>query len=63
MSQLGLYNPGSCFASTKSYIKNHRDTVTRVMKAFIEGLKFYRENKEFVLKVTADFAQNQIWRF
>jgi hypothetical protein len=33
------------------------------MKAFIEGLKFYRENKEFVLKVTADFAQNQIWRF
>jgi NitT/TauT family transport system substrate-binding protein len=59
MSQLGLYNPGSCFASTRSYIKNHRDTVTRVMKAFVEGLKFYRENKEFVLKVTADFAQNR----
>jgi NitT/TauT family transport system substrate-binding protein len=59
LSQLGLYNPGSCFASTKSYIKTHRDTVTRVMKAFIEGLKFYRENKEFVLKVTADFAQNR----
>lgn len=59
LSQLGLYNPGSCFASTKSYIKSHRDTVTRVMKAFIEGLKFYRENKEFVLKVTADFAQNR----
>jgi len=59
MSQLGLYNPGSCFASTKTYIRTHRETVTRVMKAFIEGLKFYRENKEFVLKVTADFAQNR----
>jgi NitT/TauT family transport system substrate-binding protein len=59
MSQLGLYNPGSCFASTKTYIKSHRDTVTRVMKAFVEGLNFYRENKEFVLKVTADFAQNR----
>jgi NitT/TauT family transport system substrate-binding protein len=59
LSQLGLYNPGSCFASTKSYIKTHRDTVTRVMNAFIEGLKFYRENKEFVLKITADFAQNR----
>jgi NitT/TauT family transport system substrate-binding protein len=59
MSQLGLYNPGSCFASTKTYIRTHRDTVARVMKAFIEGLKFYRENKEFVLKVTADFAQNR----
>jgi len=59
MSQLGLYNPGSCFASTKTYIRTHRDTVTRVMKAFVEGLKFDRENKEFVLKVTADFAQNR----
>ena len=58
-SQLGLYNPGSCFASTRSYIKNHRDTVTRVMQAFVEGLKFDRENKEFVLKVTADSAQNR----
>jgi NitT/TauT family transport system substrate-binding protein len=59
MSKLGLYNPGSCFASTKSYIKTHRDTVMRVMKTFVEGLRFYRENREFVLKVTADFAQNR----
>ena len=59
MSKLGLYNPGSCFASTKTYIKSHRDTVMRVMKAFVEGLRYYKENKEFVLKVTADFAQNR----
>jgi len=59
MSKLGLYNPGSCFASTKRYIKSHRDTVMRVMKTFVEGLRYYKENKEFVLKVTADFAQNR----
>jgi NitT/TauT family transport system substrate-binding protein len=59
MSTLGLYNPGSCFASTKTYIKSHRDTVMRVMKTFVEGLRYYKENKEFVLKVTADFAQNR----
>lgn len=59
MSRLGLYNPGSCFASTKSYIKAHRDTVMRVMKSFVEGLRYYKENREFVLKVTADFAQNR----
>jgi ABC-type nitrate/sulfonate/bicarbonate transport system substrate-binding protein len=59
MSKLGLYNPGSCFASTKSYIKTHRDTVMRVMKTFVEALRFYRENREFVLKVTADFAKNR----
>lgn len=59
MSTLGLYNPGSCFASTKSYIKAHRDTVMRVMKTFVEGLRYYRDNRDFVLKVTADFAQNR----
>jgi NitT/TauT family transport system substrate-binding protein len=59
MSKLGLYNPGSCFASTKTYISTHRDTVMRVMKTFVEGLRYYRENREFVLKVTADFAQNR----
>ncbi len=59
MSKLGLYNPGSCFASTKSYIKAHRDTVMKVMKTFVEGLRFYKDNREFVLKVTADFTQNR----
>ena len=29
------------------------------MKTFVEGLKYYKENREFVLKVTADFAQNR----
>jgi NitT/TauT family transport system substrate-binding protein len=58
MSKLGLYNPASCFATTKSYIRTSRDTVARVMKAFVEGIKFYRDNREFALKVTADFAKN-----
>ena len=59
MSKLGLYNPGSCFASTRTYVKTHRDTVMRVMKTFVEGLRYYKDNREFVLKVTADFAQNR----
>jgi NitT/TauT family transport system substrate-binding protein len=58
MSKLGLYNPASCFATTKSYIRTNRDTVARVMKAFVEGIKFYRDNREFALKVTSDFAKN-----
>ena len=58
MSKLGLYNPASCFATTKTYIHTNRDTVARVMKAFAEGIKFYRDNREFALKVTADFAKN-----
>ena len=30
------------------------------MKAFVEGLRYYKDNREFVLKVTADFTQNRI---
>ena len=58
MAKLGLYNPASCFASTKSYIRGNRDVIMRVQKAFIEGLKYYRENRDFALKVTAEFTQN-----
>ena len=58
MAKLGLYNPASCFATTKAYIHSNRDTVLRVMKAFVEGIRFYRDNREFALKVTADFAKN-----
>lgn len=57
MSKLDLYNPASCLASTKTYVKNNRERVTRVMKAFVEGLKYYKQNKEFATKVTADFAR------
>jgi len=59
MSKLGLYNPGSCFASTKTYVRTHRDTVMKLIKTFVEGLRYYKDNREFVLKVTADFAQNR----
>jgi NitT/TauT family transport system substrate-binding protein len=59
MAQLGLYNPASCFASTRSYIRKNRDTVLRVNKAFVEGLKFYRDHRDFALKVTAEFTQNK----
>jgi NitT/TauT family transport system substrate-binding protein len=58
MSKLGLYNPASCFASTRAYVRNNRDVVMRVMKSFVEGLKFYRDNRDFALKVTAEFTKN-----
>ena len=56
-NKIGLYNPASCIASTKSYVRNNRDTVLRVMKGFVEGLKFFRENRSLALKVFADFTK------
>lgn len=57
LNKIGLYNPASCIASTKTYVRKNRDSVTRVMKGFVEGLKFFRENRSFALKVFADFTR------
>lgn len=56
-NKIGLYNPASCVASTKTYVRNNRDTVIKVMKGFVEGLKFLRENRSFALRVFADFTR------
>ena len=39
MSTLGLYNPGSCFASTKSYIKSHRARTVPLTEKAREALR------------------------
>jgi NitT/TauT family transport system substrate-binding protein len=57
LSKVGVYNPAMCIASTKTYVRNNHDTVIRVMKGFVEGLRFFRENRSFALKVTADFTR------
>ena len=57
LNKIGLYNPASCIASTKTYVRKNRDTVLRVLKGFVEGLKFLRENRSFALKVFADFTR------
>lgn len=57
LNKVGLYNPASCIASTKTYVRNNRDTVMRVMKGFVEGLKFFRDNRNFALKIAAEFTR------
>jgi ABC-type nitrate/sulfonate/bicarbonate transport system substrate-binding protein len=57
LNKIGIYNPASCIASTKSYVRKNRDTVMRVMKGFVAGLKYFRENRNFALKVFADFTK------
>lgn len=57
LNKIGLHNPASCLASTKSHVRKNRDTVLRVMKGFVEGLKFFREDRSFALKVFADFTK------
>jgi NitT/TauT family transport system substrate-binding protein len=57
VNKASLYNPASCVGTTKSYVRNNRDTVMRVMKGFVEGLKFFKENREFALKVAGELTR------
>ncbi len=37
--------------STRSYLRTHRDLVSRFMKAYVEGIAYFKRNKEESLKV------------
>ena len=57
VNKAGLYNPAACIGSTKTYVQNNRDIMTRILKGFVEGLKFFRENREYTFKVAAEFTR------
>ena len=57
VNKAGLYSPASCIGSTKSYVQSNRDTMSRVLKGFVEGLKFFRENREYTFKIAAEFTR------
>lgn len=58
-NKAGLYNPASCIGSTKTYVHNNRDTMTRILKGFVEGIKFFRENRDYSFKVAAEFIRTK----
>jgi ABC-type nitrate/sulfonate/bicarbonate transport system substrate-binding protein len=39
--------------TSRSYIRTHRDAATRFMKAFVEGVAFFKRNKEEALRIVA----------
>ena len=45
--------------STKTYVHNNRDTMTRILKGFVEGIKFFRENRDYSFKVAAEFIRTK----
>jgi NitT/TauT family transport system substrate-binding protein len=50
---LGLDYVGTSFATTRSVIDKKEELVRRVVKAFVEGIHFYKTNKAASLKVIA----------
>lgn len=57
VNKAGLYNPASCIGTTKSYVRANRDSAMRLVKGFVEGLKFFKENRDFAFKVASEMTR------
>jgi ABC-type nitrate/sulfonate/bicarbonate transport system substrate-binding protein len=57
MADIGFEVQGSGLATSRSYIKAHRDTVKSALKAYIEGIYFIFANKALTLKSLARYMR------
>jgi len=57
INKAALYNPASCIGTTKAYVRNNRDSALRLVKGFVEGLKFFKEHRDYAFKVAAEFTR------
>lgn len=56
-SVLGLEENNGPVITTRSYIAQHRNTLTKFMRAFIRALHRYKTDREFSKKVLSKFTQ------
>ena len=51
LADMDIYYLNTMFNSTRSYIRSHGDQATRVIKAFVEGIAYYKKHKTESLEV------------
>jgi len=59
VSALGLTFPGSGLNASRAFIRNRRDTVLRVMRAYTESVHYGRTQKSFGVAVLGKYLKNQ----
>jgi hypothetical protein len=57
LADVGFEDINGAVITTRSFIKQERDTATRFMRAFIRGMHRYRTDKEFSKKVLAKYGK------
>ena len=58
-SKLPLEFPNNGIIVRKDFVRNHRETVKRFLKAWVEGIKIFKTDPEFSLKVLARYLRVQ----
>lgn len=56
-SDFGSAYTNTPIATTRAYIRDHRDSVRRVMRALVEGIAVYRQRKEYAKRVIAKYMR------
>ena len=57
VGQLKITFPNTPLSTTRSFIRNQRDTALRFMRGFTQGLQRLRTDKEFSMKVLSKYAK------
>jgi ABC-type nitrate/sulfonate/bicarbonate transport system substrate-binding protein len=57
VGQLGIVFPNTPLSARKAYIRSNRDTVTRFLRGFSQGLQRLRADREFSLKVLSKYTK------
>lgn len=57
MSDLGLEVQGNGFASTRSFIKNNRDTVRAALKGYVESIHYVHRNRAETNKILSRYLR------
>src|SRR6476646_5115780 len=56
IEKMGLEFPFVGIAAKKSYIKDHMDTVQRFVRAYVEAIAIYKNNRELTMKITSKYT-------
>ncbi|MBI1997065.1 MAG: ABC transporter substrate-binding protein [Deltaproteobacteria bacterium] len=59
VAALGLAFPGSGLNTSRAFIRNRRDTVLRVMRAYTDAVHYGRTQKSFAVGVLGKYLKNQ----
>ena len=59
LGELGVPYTSGSIVTTRSYIKTNPDTLRRVMRSLLEGIKIYKTDREFSLKALEKYTRNK----
>ncbi|MBI4529720.1 MAG: ABC transporter substrate-binding protein [Deltaproteobacteria bacterium] len=57
MAQLNIPFQLTALVGTRTYIRSHRDTVMSVVRSLVEGISFYKKEREASIKIMSKYLQ------